>query len=67
MTHYVLIGLAVLIVILTVVAVLDLLPPLRIVRDDAQRRQQPERCDHGENGNENAKPDENVVSHGLSS
>ena len=34
MTTYVLIGLGVLIVVLTVVAVLDLLPPLRIVPDD---------------------------------
>jgi preprotein translocase subunit SecF len=33
-THYVLIGLGVLIAVLTVVAVLDLLPPLRIVPDD---------------------------------
>ena len=33
-TQYVLIGLGVLIVVLTVVAVLDLLPPLRIVPDD---------------------------------
>ena len=34
MTNYVLIGLGILIVVLTVVAVLDLLPPLRIVPDD---------------------------------
>ena len=34
MTQYVLIGLGILIVVLTVVAVLDLLPPLRIVPDD---------------------------------
>ena len=34
MTHYVLIGLGVLIAVLTVVAALDLLPPLRIVPDD---------------------------------
>ena len=34
MTHFVLIGLGVLIAVLTVVAVLDLLPPLRIVPDD---------------------------------
>ena len=34
MTNYVLIGLGVLIVVLTVVAVFDLLPPLRIVPDD---------------------------------
>ena len=34
MTHLVLIGLGVLIAVLTVVAVLDLLPPLRIVPDD---------------------------------
>jgi len=33
-THYVLIGLGVLIAVLTVVAALDLLPPLRIVPDD---------------------------------
>ncbi len=33
-TQYVLIGLGILIVVLTVVAVLDLLPPLRIVPDD---------------------------------
>ena len=34
MTQYVLIGLGILIAVLTVVAVLDLLPPLRIVPDD---------------------------------
>ena len=34
MTRYVLIGLGILIAVLTVVAVLDLLPPLRIVPDD---------------------------------
>ena len=34
MTQFVLIGLGVLIAVLTVVAVLDLLPPLRIVPDD---------------------------------
>ena len=33
-TQYVLIGLGILIAVLTVVAVLDLLPPLRIVPDD---------------------------------
>ena len=34
MTHWILIGLAILIAVLTVVAILDLLPPLRIVPDD---------------------------------
>ena len=34
MTQYVLIGLGVLIAVLTVVAIFDLLPPLRIVPDD---------------------------------
>ena len=34
MTHWILIGLGILIVLLTVVAVLDLLPPLRIVPDN---------------------------------
>ena len=34
MTHFVLIALGILIAVLTVVAVLDLLPPLRIVPDD---------------------------------
>ena len=34
MTHWILIGLGILIAVLTVVAVLDLLPPLRIVPDD---------------------------------
>src|SRR5205085_2841712 len=34
LTHWILIGLGILIVLLTVVAVLDLLPPLRIVPDN---------------------------------
>ena len=36
---------------------------MRIVRHDPQRRQQVEHADHGQHGNQNAKRDENELSH----
>ena len=36
---------------------------MRVVWDDAQRRQEIEHRDHGQHDNQNAKPNENVLSH----
>ena len=36
---------------------------MRIVGNDAQRRQQIEHGDHGQHGDQNAKPNENELSH----